>query len=202
MTADESGRLGHLSVINRVSDRQTLRQSLTLLHEDDKKSLHHPAWKAKSLYRTSRRVHRFHLSTSGLVRSSTPKYAPFPLPGTDVATLLYIEDNESIRQLVRFILSRRDDMQMIEAATGQDGLTQASSAQPDIILIDISLPDMTGNEVLKQLKAQDATAAIPTIAISGDSITHTQSTSPGFNAYLSKPLNMTIFYQTIDRLLS
>jgi len=119
-----------------------------------------------------------------------------------VATLLYIEDNESIRQLVRFILSRRNDMHMIEAATGQEGLTQASSVHPDIILIDISLPDMSGDEVLKQLKAQDATAAIPTIAISGNSLTDTRSTSPGFNAYLSKPLNMTTFYQTIDKLLS
>ncbi|MFV0439452.1 MAG: response regulator, partial [Desulfopila sp.] len=108
-----------------------------------------------------------------------------------MATLLYIEDNESIRQLVRFLLARRHDIQMIEASTGQNGLLQASASHPDIILVDNSLPDMTGSEVLQQLKAQHTTAAIPAIAISANPLGELRSTAPGFDAYLSKPLDMT-----------
>jgi CheY-like chemotaxis protein len=118
-----------------------------------------------------------------------------------VKKLLYIEDNEAIRDLVRLILARRDNIEMFEAETGGEGLQLAFTIAPDLILVDITLPDMTGNEVLKQLRAEDTTAAIPTVAISGNSIVDTSHSSPGFDAYLEKPVNITKLYATIDRLL-
>ncbi|SHO49761.1 response regulator [Desulfopila aestuarii] len=116
--------------------------------------------------------------------------------------LLYIEDNEAIRDLVRLILARRNDIEMFEAETGSEGIHLAFTIAPDIILVDITLPDMTGNEVLKQLREQVKTATIPAIAISGNGIDDTRHSSPGFDAYLEKPVNITSIYTTIDSLLS
>lgn len=115
--------------------------------------------------------------------------------------LLYIEDNEAIRDLVRLILARRNDIEMFEAETGSEGLQLAFTIAPDLILVDITLPDMTGNEVLKQLREQEKTVAIPAIAISGNGIDDTRRSSPGFDAYLEKPINITSLYTAIDSFL-
>ena len=124
------------------------------------------------------------------------------LPGNIVKKLLYIEDNESIRDLVRFILGRRNDFELVEAETGNEGLQLAFTIAPEIILVDITLPDITGNEVLQQLRAHEKTAKTPTVAISGNDIAETKHTSPGFDAYLEKPVNIQKFYSTIDNLLA
>lgn len=118
-----------------------------------------------------------------------------------MTTLLYIEDNEAIRQLVRLILSRRSDIEMFEAETGKEGLRLAFTIAPDLLLIDITLPDMTGSDVLKQLREQEGTATIPAIAISGNAIEDTRHTAPGFDAYLAKPVNIKALYAAIDSLI-
>lgn len=118
-----------------------------------------------------------------------------------MATVLYIEDDESIRNLVKMIMARRNDITLLEAATGTEGLALASSAQPDIILLDISLPDMDGSEVLKQLRENPNTTATPVIAISGNSATNTRLTAPGFQEYLTKPVNIPALYAAIDQFL-
>jgi len=119
-----------------------------------------------------------------------------------VKKLLYIEDNEAIRDLVRLIMARRNDIEMFEAESGKEGLQLAFTIVPDLILVDITLPDMTGNEVLRQLREQETTVAIPAVAISGNAIDDTRHSSPGFDAYLEKPVNITNLYTTIDNLLS
>lgn len=119
-----------------------------------------------------------------------------------VTTILYIEDNEAIRQLVRLILARRKDIELLEAETGSDGLDLALSRLPDLLLIDITLPDMPGGEVLRRLRHNPLTAAIPAIAISGNAVDTTRNTSPGFNDYLAKPIDIATLYKTIDALLS
>jgi len=119
-----------------------------------------------------------------------------------VKKLLYIEDNEAIRDLVRLILARRSDIELFEAESGQKGLQLAFTIAPDLVLVDITLPDMTGNEVLRQLREQETTASIPAVAISGNAIDDTRHSSPGFDAYLEKPVSITNLYTTIDNLLS
>lgn len=119
-----------------------------------------------------------------------------------MATILYIEDNEAIRQLVRLILARRSDLELLEAENGSQGLTLAFGHLPDIILLDISLPDIDGNGVLKQLRSNPNTTATPVIAISGNSVIETQLTSPGFQGYLAKPIDIQALYTTIDSFLS
>lgn len=118
-----------------------------------------------------------------------------------MATILYIEDDEAIRQLVRLILARRSDIRFHEAATGKEGLSLAFTVRPDLILLDISLPDMDGSEVLKMLRSNTDTSSIPVIAISGNSVTETQLTIPGFQDYLAKPINIQALYTAIDSLI-
>jgi CheY-like chemotaxis protein len=115
-----------------------------------------------------------------------------------VATILYIEDDEAIRQLVRLILERRSGIELHEAETGREGLSLASSVRPDLILLDISLPDMDGSEVLRLLRNSKDTASTPIIAISGNSVIETKQTIPGFQHYLAKPINIQDLYTSID----
>ncbi len=118
-----------------------------------------------------------------------------------MATILYIEDDVSIRQLVQLIFDRRDDLELLEAETGGEGLSLAQSSQPDLIMLDISLPDMNGGKVLELLKENENTAKIPVIAISGNSADNTRLTFPGFQDYLEKPINIQMLYKTIDSFL-
>lgn len=118
-----------------------------------------------------------------------------------MATLLYIEDSEANRQLVKFIIARRNDLDLIDAETGSEGLALAFSHRPDIILLDISLPDMSGNDVLRQLRDNPETAKTPVIAISGNSVLDTRANSPGFQDYLGKPINVQALYLTLDNFL-
>ena len=106
--------------------------------------------------------------------------------------ILYIEDDISLRQLVRFILDKRKDLKMIEAETGSQGLQMAIEEQPDIILLDISLSDLNGYEVFSRLKKNDSVCKIPVIAVSGDSMPEDieKGLQAGFSAYLTKPINM------------
>lgn len=118
------------------------------------------------------------------------------------ATILYIEDNEANRQLVQFILARKKHLTLLCAADGQSGLQTARVELPDIILLDISLPDINGYEVLATLKQDSATENIPVIAVSGD---HIQQNSDGqpfvFDSYLTKPIEVGPLYQVIDHYL-
>ena len=119
-----------------------------------------------------------------------------------MATILYIEDDQSLRQLVRLLISRRDNMTLLEAETGEEGIELARQHLPDTVLIDISLPDIQGGDVLKRLREDETTRHIPAIAISGNGIEETRTTSPDFDAYLAKPVNIQALYAAIDLVLS
>lgn len=114
-----------------------------------------------------------------------------------MATILYIEDDQANRQLVRLLLDRYDDIDFLEAETGYDGLKLAFFHKPDLILLDISLPDIDGNEVLKQLHINSITATIPVIAISGHPVDETRQNCPGFQDYLAKPISIHALTQVI-----
>jgi len=121
--------------------------------------------------------------------------------GQHVTTILYIEDDESIRQLVRLILARRGNFELIEAETGDEGIDLAFNRKPDLIMIDITLPDMTGNEVLQRLRENPLTSAVPTIAISGNAVEETRQRHPDFQYYLAKPVRIDALYAALDTLL-
>jgi CheY-like chemotaxis protein len=115
-------------------------------------------------------------------------------------TALYIEDDPSLRQLVHFILQKRDDFLLLEADTGFTGLQIALQEKPDIILLDLSLPDISGYEVLRRLQGNDVTSNIPVIAVSGDSLPEDieKGLEAGFDGYLAKPIDVRKFYTILD----
>jgi CheY-like chemotaxis protein len=116
--------------------------------------------------------------------------------------ILCIEDMAVNRELLKMILDRRNDLTVSFAENGYTGIEEAKSIQPDLILLDISLPDISGIEVLKILKNSNETAHIPTIAISGD-ILPKNSSHPdhSFDKFLPKPINVMSLYAAIDELL-
>jgi PAS domain S-box-containing protein len=121
---------------------------------------------------------------------------------TDAArrTLLYVEDNPSNLQLVQRILDRRPEFRVISAAQGSIALELARQHLPDVILLDLHLPDMPGTDVLRTLRDDPTTQTIPVVVISADATeTSVRSlTSQGAAAYLTKPLDVRRFLQTLD----
>ncbi len=103
-------------------------------------------------------------------------------------TILYIEDNEMNRKIVRDLL-KRTRYTLIEAYDGEAGVAKALEMRPDLILMDIQLPKISGLEATKRLRAEAATAKTPIIAItsfalSGDDV---KAKEAGATAYLAKP---------------
>ena len=82
-------------------------------------------------------------------------------------TVLYIEDNAANRQLVEMIIARRPEITLLTAENGAGGLAIACERQPGLILLDLSLPDMDGFEILARLKQDPRTAFIPVFALTG-----------------------------------
>ena len=116
--------------------------------------------------------------------------------------ILYIEDNQASRQLVQLILERKDYLTLSMASDGKSGIEAAKRDLPDLVLLDISLPDMNGYAVLAALRTNPATENIPAVAISGDYPPQIPVNAPHvFERYLPKPIEIAPLYQAIDELL-
>jgi PAS domain S-box-containing protein len=114
--------------------------------------------------------------------------------------VLYIEDTLANVQLIEAILMARPDIGLLPAMQGQVGLDLAREHQPDLILLDLHLPDLDGHEVLTRLQRDTATRAIPVVILSADA-TETQSArlrSAGASAYLTKPIDVVRLLETLD----
>ena len=119
-----------------------------------------------------------------------------------IYTILYIEDNDANRQLVRFILDRKTHLSLICAVDGKSGIHIAKTQLPDLILLDISLPDIDGYAVLADLRQDPATKNIPVIAVSGDCPSQLPQDNPfSFDKYLTKPIEIAPLFETIDKFL-
>jgi two-component system cell cycle response regulator DivK len=103
-------------------------------------------------------------------------------------TILYVEDNEFNRKIVRQLLAKTS-YNLVEAMDGEAGVAAALAAPPDLILMDIQLPKMSGLDATRQLRSDARTAAVPIIvvtsfALSGDD---QKAKAAGATAYLAKP---------------
>ncbi|RYG71896.1 PAS domain S-box protein [bacterium] len=116
--------------------------------------------------------------------------------------VLYIEDNLSNLRLIERLLEEHH-LQVLGTQQGQLGLDLAREQGPDLILLDLNLPDISGEEVLKKLRADPRTNAIPVVMLSADASPRqvTSLLEAGAKAYLTKPINVREFYNTIDGLL-
>jgi CheY-like chemotaxis protein len=118
--------------------------------------------------------------------------------------VLYIDDSQdSLLVVQRILAKRRPDVQLRTASTGADGVAAAASDPPDLILLDNRLPDATGMQVLHQLAAIPATAAIPVIILSGDSgrVTARELLAAGAAEFMIKPFDMNQLLAVVRRYL-
>lgn len=117
--------------------------------------------------------------------------------------VLYIEDNPQNMRLVRKML-KIGGYDMIEATNGFDGLAVARAQHPDLILVDINLPDIDGTDVTRQLKADDDVAHIPIIALTANAMfgQREQYLEAGCDDYLAKPVSKRELLSMMDKYLA
>ena len=119
-----------------------------------------------------------------------------------MATILIVEDNEKNMKLVRDIL-RHHGHATIEAATGEEGVRLAGEHRPDLVLMDIQLPDIDGIVALQRIRADPALDPMPVIAVSASVMPDDQQkiVTSGFDAFVTKPINLKQFLDTVKRFL-
>jgi PAS domain S-box-containing protein len=145
------------------------------------------------------------LTQSPLGRAEDSSAAPLRRSAVahEAATLLYIEDNLANLTLVETILWERPKWRTIPALQGQIGVELAREHLPDLILLDLHLPDIRGEEVLRRLQEDPRTAGIPVVVISADATqTATERLlAAGAAAFLTKPLDVAEFLATVEGIL-
>ena len=121
----------------------------------------------------------------------------------DDITILYIEDNLSNFELIASMFAERGNVKLMEAMQGGIGLELAREHRPDLILLDLHLPDIDGDEVLQRLRGDARTMSIPVIIVSADATPHQEERLKhgGAEAYLTKPFNVRELLSVINRAL-
>jgi len=121
-----------------------------------------------------------------------------------MATILYIEDNLYNVQLVERLLLQRPDIQLLTSVQGSPGVDIAQLRHPDLILLDVHLPDINGFDVLQRLRADRGTATIPIVVLSADATPGQvrKFCDAGANEYLTKPLDLKLLLGLIDNYLN
>jgi two-component system cell cycle response regulator DivK len=116
-------------------------------------------------------------------------------------TILIVEDNEKNMKLARDILQAKG-YATLEAVTGTEGVRLAIEHRPDLVLMDIQLPDINGIEAFERIRADAATAGVPVVAFTASVTTGDRSRigDAGFDGFLSKPINLKEFVETVRRL--
>ena len=132
-----------------------------------------------------------------------PAAAPGPVAAGNGHTLLYVEDNPANLKLVESIISLSPDLRLLSAPDAHLGIALARAHAPDLILMDVHLPGMSGIDALKVLRADPATAGIPVIAVSASAMSHDieLAMSNGFFRYVAKPIDIAEFSAAIDSAL-
>ena len=123
--------------------------------------------------------------------------------GKEEIKVLYVEDNSANRLLIQRLLARHPKIKLFESPSPTLGLEIASQYVPDLIMLDINLPEMDGYEALRRLKENPVTKDIPVIAISANAMPKDikRGLEAGFLAYLAKPVELDVLMGTLDKLL-
>jgi len=117
-------------------------------------------------------------------------------------TILIVEDNEKNMKLARDIL-RAKGYAVLEAVNGLDGVKLALEHKPDLVLMDIQLPDINGIEAFERIRADATTAHVPVVAFTASVTVNDRSRigDAGFDGFLGKPINLKEFLDTVRRVL-
>ncbi|MGZ0187861.1 MAG: ATP-binding protein [Alphaproteobacteria bacterium] len=119
-------------------------------------------------------------------------------------SLLYVEDNLENLSLIQHLVATLDDVEMLSAQNGPEGLEIARTKHPDIIVLDLNLPGMSGLEILQHIKADETLRNTPVIALTAAAmpIDVKRGQAAGFYRYVTKPLDVTAFLAIIDSALA
>jgi PAS domain S-box-containing protein len=120
--------------------------------------------------------------------------------GAPLRTLLCVEDNPANLMLIEQLVARRPDLRLLSARDGDLGIELARANQPEVILMDINLPGISGIEALRILREDPATAHIPVVALSANAMPRDieKGLEAGFFRYLTKPIRVNEFMHTLD----
>ena len=131
--------------------------------------------------------------------------APLPAPMVCAGKrqILYIEDNALNADVMRGVMDSRPDVELTIAATGAEGLAKLDAARPDLLLLDLNLPDARGMDILKRLRATPATADLPIVIVSANALGSqiNDALAAGATGYVTKPLRTQQILDLIERLL-
>ncbi|MDT7811619.1 MAG: hypothetical protein QOJ42_1535 [Acidobacteriaceae bacterium] len=138
-------------------------------------------------------------AASGTALSSVAAHAQVQT-GAQLRTLLYVEDNPANLMLVEDLIARRPDIRLLTARDGNRGIEIARASRPDVILMDINLPGISGLKALRILAEDPTTAHIPVLALSANAIPRDiqKGLEAGFFRYLTKPIKVNEFMATLD----
>ncbi|MBS3905673.1 MAG: response regulator [Syntrophaceae bacterium] len=116
--------------------------------------------------------------------------------------ILLIEDNEQNLYLVNFIL-KKNGHEVIEARNGEEGIRLAIKEKPDLILMDIQLPDMDGMEATKRIRASEGDGKVPIVAITSYAMTgdRERALAAGCTGYIEKPIDPETFMGEVEKFL-
>jgi signal transduction histidine kinase/CheY-like chemotaxis protein len=146
------------------------------------------------------------LNLTAEVHRAAEKVEPAPVaqtrgsPPIALRTLLYVEDNPANLTLVEDIIGRRPDVRLMSARDGPSGIVAARTSRPNVILMDINLPGMSGIEALGILRKDPITAHIPVVALSANAGARevSKGLEAGFLRYLTKPIKVAEFLKALD----
>jgi PAS domain S-box-containing protein len=135
-----------------------------------------------------------------LDRAAYPATPALAKNGAPLRTLLYVEDNPANMKLVEQLIARRPGMRLLSAGDGDLGIRLARAHHPDVILMDINLPGISGIDALKILRDDPATAKIPVVALSANAMPRDidKGLLAGFFRYITKPIKVNEFMDTLD----
>jgi CheY-like chemotaxis protein len=131
-------------------------------------------------------------------------FAGAAVDGAAQRTVLYVEDNSANLQLVEELIARLPGLRLLSAADGSLGIELARACQPEVILMDINLPGISGTEAMRILRADPATAHIPIIALSANAMSDDieSGLEAGFFRYLTKPIVVGEFMNALGMALN
>lgn len=121
-----------------------------------------------------------------------------------MARILVVDDNTDLLQMIRLLLEERGGHEVILAADGEDGLRKAARTPPDLAIIDIMMPGMTGYEVCRRLRQEPATADIPIIVLTarGQDIDRQAALEAGADLHIPKPISMAELLERVNDMLA